>query len=286
MDNTTLPKYYYNLLGLPKNTHINLLHVGWDCCEPGYTFLHCRDSYILHYIISGKGTVEVGRDIYHVGKGQCVLVKPNEPLIQTADLEDPWEHCFFAFNGELAAEIISRSFFKDKNVSGVLEKTNLQEYIMEASLTLNDQTCTEFTALFYLFKFLSCLSFDDVNEEDIYKEKGVPSRGKYISMVHEYIQINYLKTITVKEIAERLNINRSHLYRIYKETTGQSIEDYLISVRINEARRLLHETDLPIIYIAQSVGYEQYPAFFKMFKQHTGISPKEYRKRLINDSHT
>lgn len=286
LNDTSLPKFYYNLLELPKNKHINLQHVGWDRCEPGYTFLHCRNSYILHYVINGKGTVEVNKKIYNVKEGQCVLVKPNQPLIQTADLDHPWEHCFFAFNGELADEMISHSYFKDKNVSGTLKNPMLHDYIMEAALILNNQTCTEVVALYYLFKFLSCLDFEDDDKTDNYKESIRPSHKKYVSMVHEYIQINYSKAITVKEIVKRLNINRSYLYRIFKENTGLSIHDYLTSVRINEARRLLHETDLPITNIAQSVGYEHYPTFFKTFKLYTGISPQEYRQRLMSSSHT
>ena len=112
-------------------------------------------------------------------------------------------------------------------------------------------------------------SLRKINNDSVYQ--------KYVSTVQEYIQLNFTKQLKISELAARLGLSRSHLYRIFKTCTGKSIEDYVVSVRINTARSLLADTDLSCSSIAMSVGYAHYTTFFKMFKLNTGYTPQQYR---------
>ena len=79
-------------------------------------------------------------------------------------------------------------------------------------------------------------------------------------------------------IANFLNIERTYLYRLFKDITGTSPQEYLLDYRIRRACSLLKDTKLPVSDIARSVGYDDSLYFSRLFKQKKGRTPTQYRK--------
>ena len=77
----------------------------------------------------------------------------------------------------------------------------------------------------------------------------------------------------------RLKINKFYLSKIFKETYGTTINNYLISKRITRAKQLLHFTDMTVDEIGVAVGMADANYFSRMFRKVEGISPREYRKQ-------
>jgi YesN/AraC family two-component response regulator len=75
------------------------------------------------------------------------------------------------------------------------------------------------------------------------------------------------------------------LYSAAHKNFGTPIGEYICSLRINEAKRLLESTDLPIQKIAYTVGIQDYNYFAKFFKLRVGISPVKYRKEFPFNLH-
>ena len=94
----------------------------------------------------------------------------------------------------------------------------------------------------------------------------------------EYVTNNLSENLNVKDIAYKFGYERSHLYRLFLEENGCSIQRYIIICRINRARYLLVETEMPIYEVAHEVGYESYAAFSKVFIREANLTPSEYRK--------
>lgn len=65
---------------------------------------------------------------------------------------------------------------------------------------------------------------------------------------------------------------------MFKEKTGQNILDYSTKLRMNEAKRLLKETDIPLKELGYQVGYYNVSSFIRRFKQTQGLTPGDYRK--------
>lgn len=276
MENNKMPRFYCNTLSPQQNDFINLLQVGWDKCSPGYSYSHYRDMYIVHFVRSGSGTVETNGKRYVLSQNEAFIVRPNELMVQTTDNSQPWELFFFAFNGTFAKEIVEKTVFKNNTVSVSIQDDALPQLIIDIAAELNENPRHDIRTLEFLFKLLS--HFDDTRDHIYSPPDNNNPYQKYIAAVQEYIQFNYSKSIKISELADQLNISRSHIYRIFKKYTGSSIEDYLVSVRINAARSLLSDTDLPTASIASLVGYAYYSTFFKIFKLHTGVTPKQYRE--------
>jgi len=101
---------------------------------------------------------------------------------------------------------------------------------------------------------------------------------KPILTAKQYIQQNYMKYITLKEVSRLVGFNDSYFSFLFKKQCGKSFSEYLSEVRMNKAKELLKETNLIIAEICQRVGYSDLKHFTKNFKKLTGLTPNEYRK--------
>jgi YesN/AraC family two-component response regulator len=99
-----------------------------------------------------------------------------------------------------------------------------------------------------------------------------------VSEIVKYLNIRYMKKITLESISESFYISPFYLSRTFKKATGFTYTEYLNSLRIREAQRLLKESRLNASEIAEKVGYESQTHFGRVFKKITGMSPLQYRK--------
>lgn len=95
-----------------------------------------------------------------------------------------------------------------------------------------------------------------------------------------FIQENYATDLNMAVVSNHVSMNYSLFSYAFKEYTGKNFVNYLKELRVNEAKRLLAETDLRVIEISQRVGYENEKHFMKIFKSVSGVSPTEYRKNV------
>ena len=96
--------------------------------------------------------------------------------------------------------------------------------------------------------------------------------------INAYIDNNFMEDINNDSLALHFNISKEHMMRIYKKETGDTINNYLVAKRINEAKELLLLSDLSMTEIAFRVGFKNSQYFSNSFKKNTGFSPKDYRK--------
>jgi len=114
---------------------------------------------------------------------------------------------------------------------------------------------------------------------DVLAQKNNSGEKSIVSTVIDYIQNNYnSKSLSVQEIAGVCHMNPAYLGQLFKKRMGYSIIDYIHDVRIEQAKRLLLETDQNIDLIADQTGFKDRSYFCKIFKKKTGLSPGEYKK--------
>lgn len=93
----------------------------------------------------------------------------------------------------------------------------------------------------------------------------------------EYISKHFSEEISLAGAAEELHVNASYLSMLFRQVTGVTFKEHLNRVRVEEAERLLKNTDYPIIEIAVACGYRDQSYFTKVFKKYTGLTPRQYR---------
>ncbi len=286
MNNPEMTRFFHNSLEHLVNPFICLLQVGWERCTPKYQYTNYRNFYLVHFIRSGKGTLQIDGHTYELSANDTFLIRPNQLAVYTADENSPWEYYYFAFSGEMAASLIQRSCFQNNNSTYQLEDDTLYHYIKEAALDLSHcESSSDIRGLEHLFKFMGILMPLSQDTGISLKDDSTSSSEQVFSSVQEYLQFNYFKPIQINDICKNINISRSYLFRIFKKYADTSVEEYLLKLRIQHAKKLLATTDFPTTSIANLVGYTNLSSFYRMFKRIEHVTPSEWRelhKKLIS----
>ncbi|MCI8624489.1 MAG: helix-turn-helix domain-containing protein [Provencibacterium sp.] len=101
-----------------------------------------------------------------------------------------------------------------------------------------------------------------------------------VGRVKSYVQDHLGEEVNRAAIAARFFLNPDYLARLFKKETGQTLGSYLQQQRIAEAKKLLCRPGLSVNEIAQRVGYDNYSYFSQFFREKTGMSPSQFRKRF------
>ena len=96
-----------------------------------------------------------------------------------------------------------------------------------------------------------------------------------------YMLTNYDQNIDNESVAQSLNYHSFYLNRVFKTHTGLTIHQFLIKVRIDNAKMLLQKTTLSVDEIQRRVGFQSRSQFYTMFERSEGITPKKYREGFI-----
>ena len=92
-----------------------------------------------------------------------------------------------------------------------------------------------------------------------------------------YIREHISEKLSREELASVAGLNPDYMARIFKRSTGMIISDYIAAQRVDLAKKLLAETNISLIQIAEDVGFSEYPYFSLTFKKITGMTPRAYR---------
>lgn len=119
----------------------------------------------------------------------------------------------------------------------------------------------------------------------IFSDSEIPRarRGENYSVIlkaKKYIENNFEKTITLKDIAESVHLSEIYFRSIFTESAGISPHQYLTDIRIDNAKKLLWNTDVSMSTVAEKCGFGCQQYLNKVFKKQTGMTPGEYRKNF------
>ncbi|MFZ7172315.1 GlxA family transcriptional regulator [Avibacterium avium] len=106
------------------------------------------------------------------------------------------------------------------------------------------------------------------------------SASENINELLQHIQQNLTQDYCINDLAQRLNMSRSTFTRHFRQATGMAFTEWLIEIRLQQARILLESTDLEIERLAAQVGFHSATAFRQHFKKKHQISPSLWRRRF------
>ncbi len=118
--------------------------------------------------------------------------------------------------------------------------------------------------------------FRSLNVEDL--EFQPNNQKQYIRLAIQHIETHYGRDLRLEDLAYQSFLSKSYFSQLFKKETGKSFSKYLQQVRIENACRLLKETNLSIDEIREKTGFNDLKFFYSVFKRITGHTPKEFRE--------
>ncbi|MBB1079283.1 helix-turn-helix domain-containing protein [Limosilactobacillus sp. STM2_1] len=258
------------------NEELGLTSVGRSDTMPEHKYGPAvRPYYLIHYILAGSGTFKVNNIAYHLHAGQGFLIEPNYRTTYVADKETPWSYVWLGFAGKSAATWINQLNISETSpVFNSTESYELADCVNKILALDNLAPANNLRAISYLFRFLSYIARGTVANV----QQVRPKQNYYVTEAIQNIS-HHVTTVTVDNLAQAININRSYLTALFKRNLDLTPSEYIRNFRITKARHLLESSDTSIDQVAEQCGYQHLNSFTRVFKQTYGISPRQYRQQ-------
>ncbi|WP_438445981.1 response regulator [Gorillibacterium sp. sgz5001074] len=239
------------------------------------------EAAIHHFFHAGHGPVEYGSGVTTGLSYDLKAMKTVEQLLSAAEKLEEEE------TGALIGRLIR--LFREENTAPEVIQTlgvhmvlstieTLRELGAESELwtKYRDLLRTVPKSISELEQSLRSYMAEYMNRLRRHKESAC---GQPLQAVERYIRDNYRKPMTIKEIGARFFLNPVYLGSAFSNKYGIGIIEYIHDLRIQEAKRLLRETDQTVSSIAEAVGYVQYNHFLMEFGKRVAEKPSAYRKK-------
>ena len=110
--------------------------------------------------------------------------------------------------------------------------------------------------------------------------QGADYRAQTLKGIVEYLNAHFTEPLRLNDVAAKFGLSPQYFCTFFKDNLGKTMVQHVNFLRIEQASRLLRETDQPIMEIAFSVGFENFSYFIRRFRDVFGCTPSQYRKNL------
>lgn len=254
-------------------------------------FWHHHSEIELVYVEAVNGIRHVGRDISAFTESDLLLIGSNVPHLNfDYGIQTECRQLVLQMRENFLQDIIFPvPEFED--IKKLLERSYLglsfsgetKKTIVEKLLEIKDKGT--FDSLIGLIEILQILSASDevkeLNNEDT-RIKWFLNDKIRMGTIYDYIHENYDKKPNVNEIAKIVSLSTPAFCRYFKKQTNMTFTDFVNNYRINLAKIFLLK-DYSVTEVCFQVGFESLSYFNKLFRQHTGETPTEFRKKHLKN---
>ena len=254
------------------NSALHVMQCGLENCYAGQFYGPVsRDHHLIHFVESGRGTLEMNGKSYSITAGQGFYIPTGMLAKYTSDSNEPWAYCWLGFDG---TDSLSALSFRNLSTQYPIFDFSTDSEIhtlTEELLQIYAKNGNDFLTVSYLYRLLSLINpqFSLDHNKNTAFEKLVT-----------YVKDNFQSDISVTKAAEHFSISTSQLFRDFKKYLKMSPQQYIKQYRVFYAAHLLSTTELPISQIAALSGYPDLCNFSKQFKSIYRRSPAAYRKYI------
>ncbi len=287
MDYFQITMYYYQkfkkkirncimkIKRLFQEVSLDILHLDHAVLGKEWRYRNYAQNFMkMYFILRGKGIVRYPDREIILEPGKLYLIPPLKPA-DYFTLDSPLEQYFIHFYAKFDNNI---SIYSLMDFYDAIELDNL-DVVKYMFSRLNEiyTAPTDFLMVEAdsITKYLLSLMRKD-NDKDI---TNMIKNIKPFAPVINYLEKNYSKKVTLKEMADIVHLQPTYFSTAFKNIFGLSPIEFLISKRLDKAQELLFFTGLSVKEIAYGTGFNDEFYFSRIFKKYLGISPVKYRNR-------
>lgn len=255
---------------------------------------HWHSDVEILFIQKGSYLFEINLDNYILTEGDICILNSGElhqitgletsavhdavlfdPRILDFSYTDEWEENFITpfLNQSLICKNILHPYD-----AGYPEIKNIVRKLVDTSLCKEHSWYIKSKLLILELFHLVSDSGMLLPSEEVMSAADSRKIGRYKTII-SYIEKHYSEPITLQQLADTIPCNSQYLCRTFREISGISPIQYLISYRLEQACLHLSQTTRPVTEIALDCGFENISYFIRKFKEAKGCTPKEYRRQ-------
>ncbi|MGG1555766.1 AraC family transcriptional regulator [Paenibacillus ferrarius] len=260
--------------------------------ESGFTSFHAHPGLEFLYVEQGAGHILIDKRIMPIKAETLYIFQPyqlhrvhaaaseTQPYIRNVLVVDP-----YVFEPYLAPFPDLRSYFgklwKEDLPSQAFDVGEMkslyhlfhEEFKGEADARSIENVAVTLLCLIRFARNASPESKDAAWHKPVLRKTGLAEQAM------TWLESHFQEDFHLPDLAAQLHVSPFYLSRIFKQDTGNTIQEYVMARRLREACILLQNTDYSMTYIAERVGFTSSSYFIHTFKKHVGITPLQYRKQ-------
>lgn len=233
-------------------------------------------SFLCFVVLSGTGELKYEGEEYELTAGDGVFIDCRKAYSHSTS-DNLWSLQWCHFYAPSLPAVYEK--YKERGGRPVFHPADIASFVSILTELYNLASASDYIRDMRINEKLGVL-LTLLMEQSWHPESVTISRKRLeLATVKAYLDEHYTKKIALDDLEKRFFINKFYLSKIFKETYGTTINNYLISKRITRAKQLLRFTDLTVDEIGAAVGMADANYFSRMFRKVEGSSPREYRKQ-------
>ncbi|MDB5085671.1 MAG: AraC family transcriptional regulator [Bacilli bacterium] len=253
---------------------------------------HYHDCYEIYYLLNGDRRYYIENRSYDVKKGSILFINKNN-IHKTMNSENAGhERILIYFSDQMIHQFDSQDIdflMSPFHRNNKMLELNMQEQNYVESLLFQMQNehagvARPGRSMYFQTLLVQLLLFSARKMMDEPKVSLNLMNAK-IAEIIAYINENSMNRLSLHSISEKFHISPFYFSRLFKQTTGFTFTEYITTLRIRDAQRLIRESGHKIIQISEQVGFSNISHFNRKFKQVTTMCPLEYKRMVKNSNY-
>ena len=246
-----------------------LYHIEERCRKSGSAQIVCT--------LEGEGVFRHKENIYKLNPGKAFMVCSGDPDVAyyyPGYSKKNWVFLWFSFAGPQAVRVAEEMIREYGYVFDVPLDTGFVNFLQAYKTQSGSlQILTPTAGAKVVYDVLAALG------ETIEDKIGIVSQTQLVQSAQNIIFSNLDRTLNIALIAQKLNVTREHLTRVFHAQTGITPGQFAVRERMKAAGRMLQDNHFSCKEIAERLGYDSSSSFARAFKSYYGVSPAEYKNK-------
>lgn len=243
-----------------------------------------HDYYLIHTVLAGQGQFVIRDKSYSCSTGDTFIIFPGELFFYQASKEQPWHYLWVGFTRHGASALMDvLGVSPDQPVIRDSVNPQIKSYYDQLQSCFQSNLQSDLANLAaggWLRLLLQEFALAQ-HKLNIILPTLDSSIDRVVKQAIQFLTLQFTQTISIDQLSSMLGYHRTHLSKLFKQTTGLSPMQYLLKIRMQRAELLL-ASSITIDQVASSVGFSDALYFSRKFRKWKGQSPTEYRNTLRN----
>lgn len=252
-------------------------------------FPHSTSEFMLYYFLHGTGNIKIEGRSYEIQAGDMILLNPAEMFHCTIDSSKYHERYVLHIDNSViqnfpdnCQDLLNTFYARQKGYGNHISAHTVTESgldtLMKSIYTYIQGEKAADTAMVICKTVELLVQINTILKDPSAVAQPPTYENKLIHRVLLFLDKHHQENISISNIAQNFNIDKSYLSHLFKNNVGTSVWNYVIFLRINHFNNLIIHNH-SIEEACHQSGFQNYSNFYRLYKKHMGITPQQFKQQ-------